>query len=420
MKKNITKILVAVLVLLLVLHCGCNGTAISSSNTLSEVNNETTNSEEVGQGEAYLIGKTLRPSDGSVIDNKPDYMITDFIPCKPFYSYTVTENHSHTTSGASTTRCIVYNSNKEMVQTAYEEARTEAGAYTHTFTTVPGAAYIRVQLAVDDTDLTITENGATDDSLIYKNKSLIQGMCASEDFLFVSYSKSMGDDKNDYQIRKIDRATGEILLTSIEYFNHANGLTYNKNTNEVIVCAFDGNTGSTETTCDEDFSLYVVDADTLTLKRTVNLKASVLSVCAESCGIGGVTYSAENDEYYAFTRYPERHIITFNGDFTLKDSTYLYHYDDKGGTAGDICFDGTYFYIVTWRSDIDQLANDVAIYTKDGVLVDTYNVTGIAHIESIDKVGDVFYMAFIADLGKPSVRAEVYRVDSFTGDITLP
>lgn len=418
--KKLSVILLSLILAVSIVACGNTAGNTVSADTSIEDSDVTSSDADNVNGYPVIKEATLKPSDGTLLANKPDYMVTDFIPCKPFFSYTVTENHSHTTSGASTTKCVIYNSQKEMVQTAYEEKRTEDGVYTHTFTTVPGAAYMRFQLGVSDTDLAITENGATDDSLIYKNKSLIQGICVSDDFLFVSYSKSMGNDKNDYQLRKIDRTTGEIVLTSTEYFNHANGLTYNKNTNEVIVCAFNGNTGSTETTCDDDFSLYVVDADTLALKRTVNLKDAVLSVCSDSTGIGGVTYSAEYDEYYAFTRYPERHIITFNGDFTLKDSVYLYHYNDKKGTAGDICFDGTYFYLATWRNDIDQLCNDVAIYTKDGTLVDTYDVNGIAHIESLDKVGDTFYMAFIADLGKPSVRAEVYKVPKLTGDITLP
>ncbi len=404
--KKLSLIILSLILAVSLVACGGSDVTSSDANTIN--------------GYPVIKEATLKPSDGTLLANKPDYMVTDFIPCKGFCSYTVTVNLNYPVNGGVNTRCFVYNENHELVLTAFDEKRTEQKEYSYTFSTPLSASYLRFQLGINDTELTITENGTFDSGAVYKSNSFIQGMCASEDFLFVSYSKSKGGDKNDYQIQKLNRKTGTIIATSTEYFNHANGMTYNKNTNEVIVCAFNGNTGSTETTCDDDFSLYVVDADTLALKRTVNLKDAVLSVCADSTGIGGVTYSAEYDEYYAFTRYPERYIITFNGDFTLKDSVYLYHYDDKGGTAGDICFDGTYFYLATWRNDIDQLCNDVAIYTKDGTLVDTYDVNGIAHIESLDKVGDTFYMAFIADLGKPSARAEVYIIPTFNGDITLP
>ena len=258
-----------------------------------------------------------------------------------------------------------------------------------------------------------------DERILYRNQCTVQGICASEDFLFVSYSPSRNGNKNDYKIRKVDLVTGEVLMTSKEKFNHANGMTYNKNTNEVIVCAFDGNSGSTETTSDDDYCLFVVDADTLTLKEKVNLKDAVLSVYDKSCGIGGVTYSAEKDEYYALTRFPDRYILVFDGEFNLKDDIFLYSAAEMSGTTGDLCFDGTYFYIPYWRSDIDKNRNDVVLFDTRGRRVATYAVDGATHIESLDIVGDKLYASFINYIGSSSEMSQVYVLPILTESINM-
>lgn len=273
--------------------------------------------------------------------------------------------------------------------------------------------------SVEATSSTSSAEEPSDDRIIYKNKYTLQGICASEEFLFVSCSQSQNGNKNDYKIRKVDLVTGEVLLTSKEKFNHANGMTYNKNTNEVIVCGLNGNSGSTETTSDDDYCLYIVDADTLTLKEKINLKDAVLSVYDKSCGIGGVTYSAENDEYYALTRFPDRYILVFDGEFNLKDKIFLYSAGEMSGTTGDPCFDGTYFYIPYWRNDIDKFRNDVVLFDTKGRRVATYAVDGASHIESVDIVGDKLYAGFINNIGRSSEICEVYVLPILSEDINL-
>ena len=89
------------------------------------------------------------------------------------------------------------------------------------------------------------------------------------------------------------------------------------------------------------------------------------------------------------------------------------------GTTGDLCFDGTYFYIVYWRNDIDKFRNDVVLFDTSGRRVATYAVDGATHIESLDIVGDKLYAGFINNIGRSNAAAEVFLLPLLTEDINL-
>ena len=53
----------------------------TSCNETSNPSDTSNVSEDLAPAYSFITGKTLRLSDGAAVDNKPDYMITDFIPC---------------------------------------------------------------------------------------------------------------------------------------------------------------------------------------------------------------------------------------------------------------------------------------------------------------------------------------------------
>ncbi len=250
-------------------------------------------------------------------------------------------------------------------------------------------------------------------SLIYAYPTFTQGMCLSYEYLFVSSSPSNNADPNDYLIYKIDLLSREIVAISSTSFNHANGMTYNQKTNKLYICAADGRSSTETSVSDMDYSLYVVNADTLSLEKVIDLKSIILSVYDESLGVCGIAYNPDYDEYYLLTRYPERHIITLNSDFTFKNSFYLFDAYSIGGVVGDICTDGEKIYVPTWRSDINNLNNEVRVYDRSGNYLGIYNVDGYTHIESMDIREDEYYYSFI-DFNDPQLHAKVFKTRNFS------
>ncbi len=234
-----------------------------------------------------------------------------------------------------------------------------------------------------------------------------QAFCVSDDFVFVSHSASKGGNKNDYILYKYDRFTGELISQGSTHLNHANGMTYNSRTNEIIVTALDGNGTSTTSIGTQDFCLFVVDPDTLKIKRIVNLVNIILKINKDSVGISAVAYNEITDNYYVLTRYPERRIVTLTGDFEyVSDFPILFRSDPY--LHGDICCDGEYLYTTAWiRSGLE---NVVDIYTLEGELIETKEVNGLTHIEGIDRRNGRFYVNFI-DFNVSPVAAVVCEMD---------
>ncbi len=240
---------------------------------------------------------------------------------------------------------------------------------------------------------------------VTNKKAYTQSVCVSDKFVFVSHSPSLGGDKNDYVIIKYDRFTGELIKKGTETLNHANGMAYNKHTNEIAVIGLDGNSSTTTTVGDQDYSLFMVDAETLKIKRTVNLKELITELIPVSMGIGGVAYNEDADRYYVLTRYPDRRIVTLTGNFEYVSDFKIDI--SAGGTRGDICCDGEFIYTVSW---ISSLHNIVDVYKLDGTFVKTCDVDGMTHIEGLDRRNGRFYVCFI-DFNTSPYSAAVFEMD---------
>ncbi len=234
-----------------------------------------------------------------------------------------------------------------------------------------------------------------------------QAFCVSDEYIFVSHSASMGGNKNDYILYKYDRFTGELLKKGKAQLKHANGMTYNSQTDEIIVTALDGNGTSTTSMGVQDFSLFIVDPETLNIIRLVNLQSIILGINPNSVGISAVAYNEITDNYYVLTRYPERRIVTLTGNFEyVSDFPILFRSDPY--LHGDICCDGEYLYTTAWIRF--GLENVVDIYTLEGELIETKEVNGLTHIEGIDRRNGRFYVNFI-DFNVSPAAAVVCEMD---------
>jgi len=358
---------------------------------VEDVSNETEVTEFT-----YTEG-TLLNYDTMIEATNANYRTTSFIPCEPGYKYTITETQTFDCTGTQGTvlRTVLYDENYNPIYVATNEVRTEIRVYTHTFEVPVNARYFKVAFRVTDEDISITKT-KENQTLVYSTAyNYIQGLTVSEDYIFVGHGKETA--KNEYKLTKLDRSTGEVLATSTQSFNHTNDMTYNSKTNEVIITGLHGDAGLTEDAYDENYTLNVADAATLTLKETINLKDEVLSLCSESLGISAVDYNENLDEYYALTRYPERYVIILDNNFEMKSSVRLETLDDAEHVGG-IYVDDNYFYISN-MIDYNGKTNEVFIYDKTGKLVDTKSVNGINHIEGIDYIDGQYYLSFTAVYG---------------------
>lgn len=329
--------------------------------------------------------------------------VCDYVPVEAGTSYIIKENQTVEITGSKVRYCA-YDSSYNFIKILYEENRTRIGQYYHPFE-IPineNIAYIRAQFRITDQNIEMykTQNVLQNklQETFYNDNSYTQGMCVTDNYAFISCSPSKNADKNDYVIRKVDLTSGEILATSTQAYNHANGITYNKNTNKLYVCALDGNAETTTTISDDDYSLYVVDVDTLSLVDTINLKNIITTVCVGSVGISGVTYNPQYDEYYVLTRHPKRYIITLDNSFNLKDFFFMFDRSADNGVRGDICTDGYWIYCPNWRSDLatsNSLINEVHVYSRKGELIGVFTVNGYTHIESMDIKDGYYYFNFI-------------------------
>ncbi len=234
-----------------------------------------------------------------------------------------------------------------------------------------------------------------------------QSICVSDNYVYISHSTSMDLNKNDYVLRKYDRFTGNFIAEGTWRFNHANGMTYNSKTDEIIITALDGNGTATTSIGIQDYCLFVADPETLKFKRLINLRDIILDIEPSSVGISAVAFNEITEQYYVLTRHPERRIVILTKDFSyVSDFPTIARQDPY--LHGDICCDGEYIYTTAWVKP--SLKNVVDIYTLDGEFIDTKEVNGLTHIEGIDRRNGRFYVCFI-DFNVSPYSAVVCEMD---------
>ena len=189
-----------------------------------------------------------------------------------------------------------------------------------------------------------------------------QSMCVTDKYIVCFENTSNKDDepdtllafyKNDYDENgnPVEKYSLAMMVTERDY-EHGNGMTYNRNTNEIIIAP------SKPRNKKNMGIIYIVDADTLTYKETVQVADSSLRVAA-------VDYDAENGQY-----------ILLEGDrqnnykfvFTDENFQELHSFGIIGSEQGIVCQDfttsGDYMMVITTPQEELGGASGLLVFSK--------------------------------------------------------
>ncbi len=194
---------------------------------------------------------------------------------------------------------------------------------------------------------------------------IIQGACTDGEYLYVCLNDGASSGAVT-AIVKTELASGKVVATyENKLIDHANDLTYNPKTNEILAVHNAPNRQK----------ISIFDADTMELKEIKTLRHDVYSI----------EYDEDNDCYwfgishgYNYARY----------NTALKSYTEYQGYDN-GFTKQGMDADDKYVYFVLYKT------NCIAVYTKDGKYVRQIDLPVTAgEPENISHVGDTFYIVY--------------------------
>jgi len=166
---------------------------------------------------------------------------------------------------------------------------------------------------------------------------------------------------NIVRIVKSELATGEIVQTSDNLkLNHANDITYNPKTNELIVVHNVPNTSR----------ISIIDADTLTLKETKDIGVNIY--CLD--------YNETYDEYVIGLSGGQSFQI-LNSDFTAKSSVFQPTDRTDGFVTQGCSSCGDYIYFVLYKDNVitvyDRGGNFITLIQLDVKSLEPENITVI-------------------------------------------
>ena len=149
----------------------------------------------------------------------------------------------------------------------------------------------------------------------------VQGGCVINNYLYtfmITDKRVLGDEK--CVIIKSDIETGEVISYSKEMaLGHANDATYNPDENTIVVA-----------NCTDGSILHVLDADTLQLKKNVNISGGIFSITYDPIKKHYIGVGHEYIYYYTSTfKYSHKIAYTYTQGMSgiqgvLSDGKYLY------------------------------------------------------------------------------------------------
>ncbi len=198
------------------------------------------------------------------------------------------------------------------------------------------------------------------------NCRIVQGACTDGDYLYTCLNDGASSGAVT-TIVKTELITGKVVAKYEGIMiDHANDLTYNPKTNEILACHNSPN----------NQLISIFDAETMEYKRTVTIRHNI--------------YAIEYDEYedcywvgisgcYDFVRY----------DSELKKYGNQIRGYSNGFTKQGMDADENYIYFVLYNT------NCIAVYNKQGEYIRQIDlpVTN-GEPENISHVGDLFYIGY--------------------------
>lgn len=200
-----------------------------------------------------------------------------------------------------------------------------------------------------------------------ESKYRLQGCTVGKEFLY--YSMTEQDNSNSY-IYKVSLSNGELVSSSAGKYGHAGDMTFNPNTNEIITL-----------TAEISYTdLFILDADTLLLKKTIRVNTEgwrLAAIAYNPYTKGYVAEFAKNNtwsEYkFAFT---DTNFSIISGFNSIK----------QGYTLQGIECDGRYVYAMY------AYPNIVIVYDVNGSYVGYIKIPFTTESECIAKHNDILFI----------------------------
>jgi len=226
------------------------------------------------------------------------------------------------------------------------------------------------------------------------NCRIVQGGCTDGTYYYVALNDGKSSDANSISaIRKFDLATGKLLAT-FEGLQvaHANDMTYNSVTNELIVVH---NTP-------ERWVLSVFDADTLEFKKKINIIPEIYSLAFdpyENCYWAGLSYGFD--------------FVKLDTDFKQIGETYTGK--NTGYTKQGMDVDDKYIYFCQYNK------NSILVYNKQGDFVREILLSQTAkEAENIFHIGNTFYIGYYNSPGGGELfRTTLSEIEEVEVEITM-
>lgn len=226
----------------------------------------------------------------------------------------------------------------------------------------------------------------------------LQGGCTDGTYVYQAfiYKDTASDEVNNIcKIVKVmpdfDPGTSKVVLTSENLdLNHANDITYNPKTHELVVCH--NNPYRTK--------LTVIDPDTLTVKRTEKIEQNIYAI----------TYSPERDRYMVGCSGGQS-MRSCNADFADLSKIITPPKTTRGMTTQGICSDETFIYHTLWNgsgSVAGYNKNVITVYDWYGNFIGTIGTSIGIESENIFVHKGVLYVSAYSSGAKASY---IYRIE---------
>lgn len=230
-----------------------------------------------------------------------------------------------------------------------------------------GEMYNNLKKAITMPRMIYKSDPAFDIFLNAESKYRLQGCTVGKEFLY--YSMTEQDNSNSY-IYKVSLSNGELVSSSAGKYGHAGDMTFNPNTNEIITL-----------TAEISYTdLFILDADTLLLKKTIRVNTEgwrLATIAYNPYTKGYVAEFAKNNtwsEYkFAFT---DTNFSIISGFNPIK----------QGYTLQGIECDGRYVYAMY------AYPNIVIVYDVNGSYVGYIKIPFTTESECIAKHNDILFI----------------------------
>ena len=192
---------------------------------------------------------------------------------------------------------------------------------------------IQVQ-AIENTNIDMKDLFQEDMYRFSEKRYHLQGYTVTDKYIVLACRYA----DNDHYLAVYDKKTHDLIhFYHYDNFSHANDVTYNWKTNEIVVVS------------DTSKELVIIDGETFQQKKIVQIDYSENSSAPRS-----IAYDRERDQYYVF--YNDHKFYILNNQYTVESSFELASYNQ----GADIY--GNYIYTVRWTSNTSQ--NYISVYDK--------------------------------------------------------